>query len=318
MEIGKEGSCIAGEIYLSTDEPLLPDGDFSFYIDFKKGEGSASRVFAATQAFIEACERLDAALIRSIHSDIETIVVLEDIEAASLKTVLRNILNIADDTALKSGNWKKVIGNYLVQAKYAMLRWTNTETKLLTGPDLATLGMKIKQIAAETEALHIPSYTPPTPHTLITGIKDFEHVKDHLAAEDRAAMILPSGEQADFNLGIRHNIENLEALAVRETAIHRADAMVLIVKKPDYLGESMWEVRHGTQSRFARIEDREWLKQFQSRGVDVRPGDALRCHVRVETEYGYDNEVITERITVEKVEAVLENEFIQYPLLPKE
>ena len=36
------------EITLTTKKPEPPEADFAFYIDFKRGEGSASRVFSAT------------------------------------------------------------------------------------------------------------------------------------------------------------------------------------------------------------------------------------------------------------------------------
>src|SRR5579883_1194449 len=61
----------------------------------------------------------------------------------------------------------------------------------------------------------------------------------------------------------------------------------------------------------ANISDSEWLAAFQSRKIDVRPGDALRCLVNIEHHYGYDNELITETYIVTKVVEVLENQISQ-------
>jgi hypothetical protein len=55
------------------------------------------------------------------------------------------------------------------------------------------------------------------------------------------------------------------------------------------------------------MSDQKWLRNFQRRRVDVRPGDALRCRVSREVRYGFDNEVVGERFTIEKVEEVLES-----------
>ena len=63
------------EITLTTKKPEPPEADFAFYIDFKRGEGSASRVFSATHDFIRACESLDRELLSSIDSNIETVMV---------------------------------------------------------------------------------------------------------------------------------------------------------------------------------------------------------------------------------------------------
>ncbi len=73
------------EVALTTHKPEPAMSDFPFQIDFKRSEGSASRVFTATRYFILACERLDLELLSSIDSNIETVMVLEDIEASSLR-----------------------------------------------------------------------------------------------------------------------------------------------------------------------------------------------------------------------------------------
>jgi hypothetical protein len=85
--------------------------------------------------------------------------------------------------------------------------------------------------------------------------------------------------------------------------------MILAVKKPDYLGTSKWELRHGKRTISAKIEDANWLGRFQGRQVDVRPGDALQCTVKIEMLYGFDNELISERYTVLKVIEVLANRY---------
>ena len=136
-------------------------------------------------------------------------------------------------------------------------------------------------------------------------MKDFQRVKDHFVEGDRASVITPDGD-LEMNLSIRLDIENIEALAVRETQTINVPSIVLIVKKPDYLGISMWDLRHGRRTISARIEDAEWLTRFQGRQIDVRPGDALRCQARIDFLYGHDNELIAERYTVEKVHEVLE------------
>lgn len=70
-------------------------------------------------------------------------------------------------------------------------------------------------------------------------------------------------------------------------------------------------MRHGKRSISAKIEDMEWLKRFQRRGVDVRPGDSLRCRVRIEHLYGHDNELLTERYTIVEINEVLVDSYKQ-------
>ena len=114
-----------------------------------------------------------------------------------------------------------------------------------------------------------------------------------------------------MNLSMRWNIEDIEAMAVSETVKFPVAPMILAVKKPDYLGDSKWELRHGKKSISAKIEDAEWLKRFQGRQIDVRPGDALRCEVQIDHLYGHDNELLTERYIVVRVVEVLVDRYKQ-------
>jgi hypothetical protein len=259
----------------------------------------------ATHSFIKACEALDDELVRSIDSSIETVLVLEDIEAGSIRTWLRNALVAADDEALKSLDWKPLVGMYLVRAKYAVIRWIDDDSAPRSLPDLRR---EIQQIAAETDVRHLPDYTAPSPGALISAIKDFQAVKDRLAPGDRATLISSEGD-LEFNLSVTLQIEDIEALAVARTIENPPIEMILPVKKPDYLGESMWELRHGRRNINAKIEHQAWVRSFQQRQVDVRPGDALRCVVKIEMLYGFDNELLTERFTVLEVLEVLVNRF---------
>lgn len=300
------------EVTLTTQRPELPEPDFAFFVDFKKGEGSASRVFLATHEFIHACERLDHELASSIDTNIETVMVLEDIEAASLKTFFRTALHATDDQALKSLNWRPAVGKYLVRAKYLVLQWLESGD-----PPSALKGLlaDINDEASKTNVRNIPYYSPVNTGAVIDAARDFDRIKDHLAAGDEASMIVSDDEVAHFNVTNRLDIEGIEALAVSQTEIHTVPSMVLFVKKPDYLGSSMWEFRHGKRSMSAKIEDEKWLVHFQNRGVDVRPGDALKCRVRIELLYGFDNELLEERHSVEEIQEVLENKYRQPTLL---
>ena len=147
------------------------------------------------------------------------------------------------------------------------------------------------------------------PASLIEAITDFDEVKDHLVEGDEAAMIVPDGEPAEFDITFRVDIQAIQEFAIREVQKHNVPSMVLVVRKPDYLGSSMWDFRHGSRALSARIEDASWLLGFQARKIEVRPGDALRCKARIEMAYGHDNELIWERHFIEQVHEVLENRY---------
>lgn len=300
-----------------TDKPAAPPrADFAFEIDFARGVGPASRVFSATHDFIKACEALDAELVKSIDSSIETVLVLEDIEEGSIRTWLRSALVATDDDAIKTLDWKPQVGKYLVRAKYAILQFIDErgEEAPVSLPDLRE---QIRLIAAETDVRHMPDYSPPAPKALIAAARDFQGVKDRLVAGDKARFLpdLADVPAYEFNLSFRMPVDNIEDLAVARTITVPSSEMILPVKKPDYLGESRWQLRHGQRNIEAKLEHADWLRRFQNREIDVRPGDALRCRVQIDYLYGHDNELLTERYTILEVLEVLVNRYVS-PELP--
>ena len=180
--------------------------------------------------------------------------VLEDIEAGSIKVWLRNALRASEDDALKKLDWKPLVGKYLVRAKYVVLRWLDEEATV-DKKSFLTLARDIQAIAAETDVKHLPDYQPPSPKALLEAARDFEAVKNQLSKGDRAFYVPKDGDRLELNLSVRWDIEDIEAMAVKQTVTFPAAQMILAVKKPDYLGDSKWDLRHGRRSIAAKIED---------------------------------------------------------------
>jgi hypothetical protein len=218
-------------------------------------------------------------------------------------------LSAIEDDALKGLDWKPAVGKYLVRAKYVIIRWIDDGTEPKSLPALAK---EIQAIARETDVRHLPDYQAPAPSVLINAVRDFQSVKEKLSPGDRATYITRDGDPPlEMNLSVRWDIESIEAMAVKETIRFPIAPMILTVKKPDYLGESKRELRFGRRTISAKIEDMDWLRRFQARQVDVRPGDALKCDVQIEHLYGHDNELLSERYTIMKVNEVLADQFRQ-------
>lgn len=92
--------------------------------------------------------------------------------------------------------------------------------------------------------------------------------------------------------------------------------MIPKVKKPDYLGESRWEFRHGTRPISAKIVHADWLKDFHNRKYDIRPGDSLRATVLTTVSYGYDKEVVAIHYDITEVKEIIQqSNSDQLPLL---
>lgn len=291
-------------ITMTDHKPEPPqDADFAIIIDFKKGEGSPTRVFTAASDLIEAFQAIDKVLVRSVDNNISPVMMLEDVEVGSLKIWLRNALTSTDDQALKDLDWKPAVGKYLVRAKYMFMSWIDDDTAPRSLPELRK---NLQKLASETDVRRLPDYSPPDPSALVDAAQRIQSAKDILAPSDRA--FLEAGDQLlEIDISVRLDPDQMAEMATKETITLPPAQMILAVKKPDYLGASKWDFRLGKRAISARIEDQLFLAEFQGRRQDVRPGDALRCMVAVEMRYGFDNEMISETYVISHVVEVLED-----------
>ncbi len=285
---------------MAADHPIA---DFSIQIDFERGSGSPARVFRSMTELIEACQEIDRSLCQSIDVTLEPVLLLEDIEAGSIKAWLRAVLDGIPDDALKNLDWKPVVGHYLVRAKRLMVDFTQDKTEITDRRQLDGLRKDLLELAEQTDIRRIPAYQPIQPPKLIEDLRRLGQAVESLQDTDKVQFGTAEGD-AGFNLKFRVAPERIENLLTQEV-ITSDETMILKVKKPDYLGTSMWDFRHGTRTIPARVSHAEWLGKFQKREVDVRPGDALRASVRKTTHYDYDGEVIAEHFELIEVIEVI-------------
>ena len=92
---------------------------------------------------------------------------------------------------------------------------------------------------------------------------------------------------------------------ITENTFTTQTPMILKIRKPDYLGESQWEFRHGGKTIKAQISDTEWLQDFQNAKIIAKPQDSLDCIVNIETKYDNNNELIDDCHEITKVNKVI-------------
>ena len=88
-------------------------------------------------------------------------------------------------------------------------------------------------------------------------------------------------------------------------SIHNESEMILKIKKPDYLGQSMWEFRHDGRTIEAKIADGEWLRRFHDREFVLGPGDAIKATVRMRVNYDSRGDVIMTHREITKVSEII-------------
>ena len=277
---------------------------FAITVDFVRGKGDPSRPFQTMIDLMDSLARFDRDLVKSIDVTIEPVLLLENIETGSIKSWFISALRSIDDTAIRSGDWKKLVGDYVVKGKYALLKRLEGAASVTDEGLIGEIQAELLEEAEKTELRGLLGYTPMSRTRLAAHIADVTDSLKLLDDGDTATFETRQGPTVPFNKSLRVNDEELtELLAVQK--VTNDDELILKIKKPDFLGASMWEFRYDGHTIEASIQDDEWLKEFHDGVVAVLPGGALRVTVRIEAAYDAENESLPPRYTVLKVLEVL-------------
>ncbi|WP_371378333.1 hypothetical protein [Sporomusa aerivorans] len=280
--------------------------DFCIHIDFDPTAPNPERVFDSIAKLIKSFQEIDRHLVTCVDTDIEPILVLEDIEKGSIKVWIAQKLKDIPDAVIKDGEWKKVLGHFLVQGKHSILRFLEENNTITCEADIIPLEGEIKALAEDTELSQLNCYTPLKWEHLISDLKNITVATQQLAATDRVTFYTNNGACSMFNPKFDIPAEVAQQIISSETTENTA-IIILKAKKPDFLGESQWTLKFGNKTIDAKILDEEWLQDFRNRLFYIGHGDSIRAEVKSLAAYGKNYEVIDERHSVLRVIEILPN-----------
>lgn len=273
--------------------------DFGFKIDFARDTEDPARVFRALSGLIDFCKITDKILIKSLDiDDIEPDLLLENIDRGSIRVWLKIVLKSTNEKILHNSIIKAIQFD-LVESKSSIIKFINHRDTINNISELSELKERLISLAKDTEVNNLGIYLPPSDKDLLSSLDKCQSAKSELQAADKLYYIIGSSNipiNRDFSI----SPESLENLRLKE-AMESESIMILKVKKPDYLGESKWEFRHGRRIIEAKINDLEWLNRFKKREIIIAPGDAVKAKVKIVEKYDYNGELISSKHIIQKV-----------------
>jgi hypothetical protein len=280
----------------------LSEDEFAIEIDFPAESPNASGIFHCMGGLIDAFGSLDGDLAAMLGRVTRTQLVLERVEAGSLKSVLRNVLELLDDEALEQGDWKKLLGRLVLRGKQYALQGLQQQ-ELITPQVVTHFQSDLRQLAAGA-AVRPHARLIPVPFGLL--LEDIEAVNTALkplTERDSARLLIQ-----DQTIPLKRN-PHFSARRSKKMLIQRQDSrteeMVLQVKRPDYLGGRTWDFVLDGRTQRLKILDDQWLHNFSQGEVIVRPGDSLRVLAGIDISYGAEDEVISKETHILSVVEVI-------------
>ena len=286
-------------------------------IEYEPDSEEPSRIFMTMVQLIDSLHMLDIDLAKTISTKIEPVQLLQEIETGSLRTWIRTLLKQIDDEALKSLDWRPLVGQYLIKAKKKVLTWLGEREHIKDIAEIEPLETDLVKYARDTDVLHIPTYHPIPRQRFLNDLKSVGESTRYLKMKDEVNIITHLGK-IPLSKSFQLLSEDIEDLLTEHTE-RSSNTLVLLVKKPDYLGTSMWELRYEGHTVLGKIKHQEWLKRFQNREIHIRPGDSIKARVEIIIKRASDRSVVAVRYDVtEVIEIIPASSNNQIPLLPKE
>lgn len=287
---------------MAASAPNLDSDVTIIQVDYEPRTSDPSRVFRSMAELIEAFHAIDRDLARAVSVSVDVEIILERVEAGSIKAFIRTILQHADDDALRNLDWKPLVGQYLVRGKHAILGWLDGKDKIASRAEVIELQEAIARLAPAAPRELLPAGTVPI-ERLLEDVQLISIAVAELRPDD-SAVLISAIDVTPVERRIRVTSEDITQLLTQETTSTQAP-MKLLVKKPDYLGNSKWEFKHGDHALEAKIADLDWLARFQSGQIDLKPGDALHATVKSEIARGFEGNIVETRHEVLKVLTII-------------
>ncbi|HJP68664.1 MAG TPA: hypothetical protein VJ846_07160 [Sphingomicrobium sp.] len=235
------------------------------------------------------------ALAGSVKIQLETAAVLEEVSKHSFSLWLR--VRRAGDGALLESLDASLL-KFLARGTLAIIAWMDGSPTL----QLADLLQAIRVLAWGTSVTTNAQPVLPSSSELVDAVAAWQRAKAGVNAGDTVRIVTNNGSaQLDLSKRIA---DPRTLLLARKLVNHSAD-LIFVVEMPDYQANGQWQLKHGGTRTTAIAEPGTLLDKFYKRELDIRPGDALRCKVDLETSYGPDHEVLSERYRIVEILEVL-------------
>jgi hypothetical protein len=265
-----------------------------------EGEKSPVDAFNQMKEIFKTLSSLDNTFLSSIDNGIEASYAIQSIEFSSIKTRIAQIIREIPDEAIKELEWKKIIGHFLVNIKYLVLKYLDDNQAIEGKDELEQLSKRLESEKLKTLNKH--GY-------IITEVNSYKLV-NVLEQVVVTAAKLKDGERIEYksaagNAQITNKITFNKAKVLWElgdTASVNETIEVLKIKRIDLLSNNgNWSFMLGGKPIDVRITDQDWLDKYHARDYPLLPEDSLKVKLKVSYVNNKDGKIVKPTYEVVKV-----------------
>lgn len=251
--------------------------------------------------FYEVLYDFDKFLINSIHRGGLPYYSLNNIEYSSIRTRVAQIVRGIPDDALKKTDWKIELGEFLLKAKYWLLKHLEENTKIESKSDLEIIAKKVnselKKVVAGEELLIDYSNV----YFFLNAIAGVQKVVEKISNNE---LLEYKSKFGTASINNNFSINKGKILAeLGNTEIENVTTEILKAKKIELLNDKpTWEFLRGKKKITATMLASNWLSDFHLRKIIIQTNDSLK--VRMRTIHTYSNNYSETKTKYEIVEVL--------------
>jgi hypothetical protein len=281
--------------------------EYEIKLDFISGDNDPEKLFIATANAIKYFKTIDNMLAKTLSKNNTISTSLISVEHGSLRSYIRTKIEGNDDElqpVVEIQDIEERIQNYLHQGRKKI---TQGLLEFKESEDIKELVTAIETVAKSTGVNEEPFYALPSEHEIMEVLDSAEQATETLDENTRIYYRF----QDDLPVELPKRLQIEKTLFQEEEGRKTVDSerlLILKVKKPDFLGDSRWEMKHGRNTIICKIEDKEWITKFKNKKILVFPGDSLECNVKIIEEYDPKGNLIKSDYQITEVLNVIQGE----------
>lgn len=279
---------------------------FEIKLEFDANTENPSRLFRSFADIIENIKNLDTVLAKTVNTTVSTKIYLSDIEKGSLIGKLWHELVISDDGKIDDLENTEKVKIFIDKSRSKTLEFIQDGKNSVD--ELEKLSESIQEIARNEELDKTFNYSPPNILELARNINEITETTKKLSDNEKLIIKNDSNTSEELdNESTKIDIDDVEKALTAEE-INSQTIVFYKIKRPDFLGDSQWDFKHGNKNIKVKILHDAWLEKFKNGQEIVVPGDSLKVKINQNFKYNKNGYLISEKTEIIEVIGIIKNQ----------
>ena len=280
------------------------ESEIEIKLEFDKNSENPARLFRSLAKLVDSINEFDFLMASTIDSTVTSKVYINDFEKGSLITKLRSALIIGDDKKLDNEDNSENIKEHIRHSRDKAFEFIAEGKSSVQ--DVENFVEEINESAKNKNLTESFNYAEPNLLDLAKVVNKINESTDDLT-KNEFFEIKKKKDSPQIKTGnSKINIDDVEEALTKET-IEQDFEIYYKIKKPDFLGDSQWEFKHGTKTLKIKITHSEWLDKFHLGKIIVKPGDSLKVKVNQVNSYNTNGYLLSEKKEIIEVLEIRNN-----------